>query len=83
MKLIETGAVGKIVCFEDLDYIRIKLRNVENGNFSCIYVKPEQASNAELYKDKDTGVDLEKIDEENEPTSLPEWLSIHYKDYGC
>lgn len=83
MKLIETGAVGKIVCFEDLDYIRIKLRNVENGNFSCIYVKPEQANNAELYKDKDTGVDLEKIDEENEPTSLPEWLSIHYKDYGC
>jgi len=27
MKLIESGAVGKIICFEDLDYMRIKLRN--------------------------------------------------------
>jgi len=29
MKLIESGAAGKIVCYEDLDYIRIKLRNAE------------------------------------------------------
>lgn len=52
MKLIESGAVGKIICYEDLDYIRIKLRNPETLNFHCIYVKPNQASNPELYKDK-------------------------------
>jgi peptide chain release factor subunit 1 len=83
MKLIEAGAVGRIVCFEDLDYIRIKLKNSENGTISTVYVKPENATNAELFKDKDSGVVLEPIEEENEPNSLPEWLSVHYKDFGC
>ena len=27
MKLVESGAVGKIVCWEGLDYLRIRLRN--------------------------------------------------------
>ncbi len=27
MKLLESGAVGKIICYEGLDYLRIKLRN--------------------------------------------------------
>lgn len=45
MKLIESGAVGKIVCYEDLDYIRIKLRNSETQTTSTIYVKPSQATN--------------------------------------
>lgn len=58
MKLIESGAVGKIVCYEDLDYVRVKLKNSETGNFSCIYVKPNQLTNAELYTDKDTGAVL-------------------------
>ncbi len=83
MKLIETGAVGKIVCYEDLDYIRIKLKNTETQGFSCIYVKPNQATNPDLYKDKDTGVALEVVEEESEPNSLPEWLALHYKDFGC
>lgn len=52
MKLIESGAVGKIVCFEDLNYIRIKLKNNETGTIFSVYVKPEQATNPELYKDK-------------------------------
>jgi peptide chain release factor subunit 1 len=50
MKLVETGAVGKIVCWENLDYIRIKLKNTETGEITTIYVKPENAANPELYK---------------------------------
>lgn len=26
---------------------------------------------------------METVEEDNEPNSLPEWLAIHYKDYGC
>ena len=82
MKLVEAGAVGKIVCWENLDYIRMKLKNTETGEVNTVYVKPENASNPELYK-KD-GVPLEKVDDEEEPTSsFAEWLAIHYKDYGC
>jgi peptide chain release factor subunit 1 len=84
MKMIETGAVGKIVCYEDLNFIRLRLRNPEDDKVISAYVRPEQLTNPELYKDKDTGAALEKVEEdENEPTSLPEWLSIHYKDFGC
>jgi peptide chain release factor subunit 1 len=84
MKLVESGAVGKIICFEDLNYIRIRLRNTENGNIVSCYLKPEQLTNPDIYKDKDSGAVLEKMEEDdNEPSLLPEWLSIHYKDYGC
>lgn len=61
MKLIESGAVGKIVCYEDLDYIRIRLRNAETGTLSSAYVRPHQANNPDIYKDKETEVSLEKI----------------------
>lgn len=40
MKLIESGGVGLIVCFEDLDYLRLKLKNSETGAISTIYTKP-------------------------------------------
>lgn len=45
MKLIEAGAVGKIVCFEDLEYVRLKLKNSETGVISLVYCKPENANN--------------------------------------
>ena len=84
MKLLESGAVGKIVCYEDLNFIRVRLRNSETGTVSSVYIRPENITNAELYTDKDSGVALDKLeDDDNEPSLLPEWLSIHYKDYGC
>lgn len=80
MKLVESGAVGKIICHEGLDYLRIRLRNTETQTVSTIYVKPQNANNASLYQEN--GVPLEKIEDEEE-NSLAEWLAIHYKDFGC
>lgn len=80
MKLVDSGAVGKIVCWEGLDYLRIRLRNTVTQNLSTIYVKPENAANAALYQEN--GVPLEKVEDEEEQ-SLAEWLAIHYKDFGC
>jgi hypothetical protein len=51
MKLFEAGAVAKLICFEDLNYSRIKLKNTETGIISTIHVRPENASNPALYKD--------------------------------
>lgn len=50
MKLVESGAVGKLICYEGLDYLRIKLRNTETQSVSVIYVKPELANNPALYQ---------------------------------
>lgn len=44
MKYVEGGVVGKIICYEGLDYLRIKLKNPETGVMSTIYVKPENAN---------------------------------------
>lgn len=52
MKLIESGAVGKIICYEDLNYIRIRLRNPEDDKITAHYVRPEQLTSPDLYKDK-------------------------------
>lgn len=53
MKYVESGVVKKIICFENLDYQRIKLKNTLTGSFSTVYVKTENASKPELYKDGD------------------------------
>ena len=81
MKYLETGVAGKILCYENLDYVRIKLKNPLTGMTSTVYTKTENANNPQLYKDGDT--ELERVDEENEESSLPEWLAHHYKDFGC
>lgn len=62
MKLVESGAVGKIICYEGLEHMRIKLRNPETQVVSTIYVKPENASNQALYQEN--GVSLEKVEDE-------------------
>ena len=58
MKLLESGAVGKLVCYEDLNYIRVRLRNNENDTINTIYIRPEQITNPDIYKDKETGATL-------------------------
>lgn len=40
MKYLETGVVSKIVCFEGLDYLRIRVKNPETGIINTIYTKP-------------------------------------------
>lgn len=81
MKYVESGVVGKIICWENLEHLRIRLKNPETGTISTIYVKPDQANKPELYRDGN--VELEKVEEEEEETSLAEWIAHHYKDFGC
>ena len=40
MKYLESGVVGKVICFEGLDYLRIRVKNPETGTISTIYAKP-------------------------------------------
>lgn len=51
MKYVESGVVSKIICFENLDYQRIKLKNSETGVITTVYVKTENANRPELYRD--------------------------------
>ena len=82
MKYLENGVVGKLICYEGLEHLRIRVRNPENGIVSTIYCKPDQVTNPALYMDGE--VELERIDDEvDEESSLCEWLSTHYKDFGC
>ena len=62
MKLLEAGTVGKIICYEGLNYLRIKVRNTETGAITPIYCRPEQATNPNLYKEGE--VDLERIEDD-------------------
>ena len=58
MTMMESGAVGKIVCIDNIDYVRIKVKNTDTEALSCLYVKSDQASNPSLYRDRETGAVL-------------------------
>lgn len=74
MKLLEGGAIGKIICFEGLEHKRVVYKNKETGNNVVKYLTPANA----LIPQTDGEVELEKVEEE----LLSEWLSVHYKDFG-
>ncbi len=42
MKYVEAGVIKKIICFEDLDTIRLRLRNCKTEQIETKYVKPNQ-----------------------------------------
>lgn len=82
MKYLQSGVVQKIVCFEGLEHIRIKVRNPITDQISTIFTKPENANNPDLYMDGE--VELERIEDgEDEEPSLSEWLAVHIKDFGA
>lgn len=43
MKLLEGGAIGKIICFEGLEHKRCLYKNKETGNNVVKYLTPANA----------------------------------------
>lgn len=61
---METGAIKKLICLENLDILRIPVRNSETGELTSIYSKPENVGNPQIYMDGD--VRLYRIENEEE-----------------
>lgn len=75
---LESGAVEKLIIWENLEISRMELRNNSTKETKVIFLTPEERTQDEHFVDPDTGVELEVLDDE----MLVEWLANNYKDYG-
>ncbi|GMR58538.1 hypothetical protein PMAYCL1PPCAC_28733 [Pristionchus mayeri] len=72
---LEMGAIETLICWENLDIIRYKLK-ASNGEEKVLNLRPDEAKN---FTDPETQTEMEVI--ENMP--LLEWLANSYKGFGA
>merc|ERR1719163_804295 len=75
---LEMGAVESLICWENLDILRVQIRNPHTDVEQTHYLTPEQAKDPKLYRDPDSNVELETVN--NEP--FVEWIAVNYKNFG-
>ena len=78
LKALELGAVEILIVYENLEMNRWVLKSA-NGSETVIYTtKFQEENNRELFVDKETGIEMETVDQ----MPFLEWLAESYKDFG-
>ena len=67
-----------LLVWENLEMLRIELRNNQTGESSVIHVNPDQERDRSLFVDKETGIELEVVDRQQ----LIDWFATNYKKFG-
>jgi peptide chain release factor subunit 1 len=75
---LEMGAVETLIAWEELETLRIVIRNPHTDKEEVVYVTPKEAKNDKLYRCPDTGVELEVAENE----LYIEWIVNNYKSFG-
>merc|ERR1712232_761558 len=75
---LEMGAVESLICWENLDILRVQIRNPHTDVEATHYLTPEEAKNPKLYRDPDSNVELETTSSE----PFVEWIAVNYKTFG-
>jgi len=75
---LELGCVETLLCWEDLNVVRLTLRNNEEDTTSVVHLTPEQEGDESHFRGAN-GAELETV----ERISLVEWLCENYKNYGA
>ncbi|PLN74809.1 peptide chain release factor eRF/aRF subunit 1 [Aspergillus taichungensis] len=78
LKALELGAAEILIVYENLDVSRWVLKD-STGSEVIVHTTKAQEENRELFTDKETGAEMEVI----EQTSFLEWLAESYKDFGA
>jgi len=80
IQALSQGAVDTIIMYEDLDMDRLKLRNNDKGTEEIqYYTKAQREELQNHFKDKETGEELELIDE----CPVTEYFAENYREHGC
>jgi len=75
---LEMGAVSTLIVWENLELKRIGIKNKAMDRDEIHYLTPEQAKNEKLYRDQDTGEQLDVTVNE----LFVEWIVENYKTFG-
>ncbi|VDD93755.1 unnamed protein product [Enterobius vermicularis] len=74
LQALEMGAVETLICWENLDITRYKLKKEK-----IVHLRPDQEKNKSHFTDPATGAELELV----ESMALLEWLANNYKSFGA
>jgi peptide chain release factor subunit 1 len=78
MQGLDMGAVETLIVWEELDIKRLVIRNAHAGTEETHYLSPEQAKDPKLFRDAESGVELDVL----ENRLFVEWIVETYKNYG-
>ena len=78
LKGLDASAVETLIVYENLEITRWVLRT-SGGSEVILHTTKSQEENREQFMDKETGQEMEIVDQ----GSMLEWLAEHYKDYGA
>ncbi|KAI9854866.1 MAG: Polypeptide release factor (eRF1) in translation termination [Vezdaea acicularis] len=79
LKALELGAAETLIVFENLDVTRWSLKTAAGSEVILHTSKEQESSNREMFMDKDTGQEMELV----EQIPFLEWLAEKYKDFGA
>ncbi|KAI9786916.1 MAG: Polypeptide release factor (eRF1) in translation termination [Geoglossum umbratile] len=79
LKALELGAAETLIVFENLDVTRWKLNTASGSEVILHTTKAQESGSREAFMDKDTGQEMELI----EQMPFLEWLAEKYKDFGA
>ncbi|PON68686.1 Peptide chain release factor eRF1/aRF [Trema orientale] len=79
MKILEMGAIEKLIVWESLDINRHVLKNRVTEEIVVRHMNKEQEADQSNFRDSATSSELETL--ENMP--LLEWLANEHKKFGC
>ncbi|KAH0562990.1 Eukaryotic peptide chain release factor subunit 1, partial [Trichoglossum hirsutum] len=79
LKALELGAAETLIVFENLDVTRWKLKAISGAEVILHTTKSQESGSREAFMDKDTGQEMELI----EQMPFLEWLAEKYKDFGA
>ena len=78
LKALEASACETLIVYENLEITRWVLKS-STGSEVIIHTNKEQLSNREMFMDKETGQEMDIVDQ----GSFLEWLAESYKDFGA
>ena len=78
LKALEASACEILIVYENLETTRWVLR-ASGGSEVILHTNKGQEANREQFMDKDTGQEMEIVDQ----GPMLEWLAEHYKDFGA
>merc|ERR1719433_1194025 len=78
MQGLDMGAVEALIVWEGIELKRLHIRNPHTASEQVHYLTPEEEKNTKLYRDQESGVELEVVDNK----LYVEWIVENYKSFG-
>jgi len=78
MFALDAGAVETLIVWEECTLRRLHIRNPHTDVSEVHYLTPEEAKNDKLFRDAETNVELEALDNK----LFVEWIVENYKTFG-